>query len=323
MRIVLAGAVTSSKTALQCLIRHEMEVVGVLGHEPSSTASVSGYSRLDGVAEDAGIPYLGFKKINSPAVEEQLLAWSPDVLFVVGLSQLVRGPLLDIARFGCVGFHPTRLPEGRGRAPIAWIVLDRCPAAATFFLMGEGADDGPLFVQEPFEVDETDDSSSVLAKTLEAMVSALDRWLPELKRGVWSSTPQDEDCATWYGVRRPEDGAICWDDSAQSVARLVRSATRPHPGAYAYWRNHKVTIWKCRLEEELPIKGVAGRILRRSSDNHLLVQTGDGLLWLEDYELTGVSQDVLRVGQKLWRGPDPMVALLQSRVEELERRLAE
>jgi len=295
-----------------------MEVVGVLGFEPTSTALVSGYARMDGVAAASGIPYLGFKQINTSAVEQQLREWKPDVLFVVGLSQLIRRPLLDLALKGCIGFHPTRLPKGRGRAPTAWIVLDRCPAAASFFLMGEGADDGPLFVQQDFDVDESDDATSVLRKTLDAMVLALDHWLPQLKAGAWAPTPQVEENATWYGVRRPEDGAIDWLESAENICRLIRAATRPHPGAYTFLREHKLTVWKSRVEENLPIKGVVGRILKKEADDSLLVQAGDGLLWLDEYELEGADTGSLRVGQKLTSEVLGQLRALQLRVDALE-----
>ena len=321
MKIVLAGAVQSSKRALESLIKHGLEVVGVLGHEPASPGLVSGHARLDGVASAANIPYVGFKRINDPAIEEQLRAWQPDVLFVVGLSQLISRALLDVPGLGCVGFHPTRLPKGRGRAPVAWIVLDGCPAAATFFLMGEGADDGPIFVQQDFEVSDSDDATSVLASTLTAMDAVLDRWLPELKDGAWDPTPQDEAEATWYGVRRPEDGLVDWHDAADYIDRLVRSATRPHPGAFSYWREHKVTIWACHLEHDLPIKGVVGRVLRKSLTGALLVQTGGGLLWLDEYEVSGGNEERLRVGQKLGGSLECTLAELRQRLETLERGL--
>ena len=72
---------------------------------------------------------------------------APDLLFVTGLSQIVKPPLLNLPRIGCIGFHPTWLPKGRGRAPLGWLVLDGVPGAATFFLdgrgLGFGADTGP------------------------------------------------------------------------------------------------------------------------------------------------------------------------------------
>ena len=42
----------------------------------------------------------------------------PELVFVVGWSQLVRDPFIELASDGVFGMHPTLLPRHRGRAPI-------------------------------------------------------------------------------------------------------------------------------------------------------------------------------------------------------------
>ena len=71
-------------------------------------------------------------KINSNDIKEQIRKSSVDILFVVGLSQLIDEDIIRMPRFGCVGFHPTKLPKGRGRAPMAWLILDRGEALLHF-----------------------------------------------------------------------------------------------------------------------------------------------------------------------------------------------
>lgn len=204
----------------------------------------------------------------------------------------------EIAKVGIIGFHPTMLPKGRGRAPIAWSVLERQDAAATFFLMEEKADSGAIFIQHPVDVLDSDDSMDISEKIFKAMNSALEDWLPKLKQGVWNPIPQDESLATWYGKRCPEDGIINWSDTADSIDRLVKAATNPYPGAYSYYSGSKVIIWKSELEHELHIKGVVGRILKKDSKRGVLVQCGVGLLWIINYEF--VDDDIeFNVGGKL------------------------
>src|SRR5436190_11524534 len=118
-RIVLAGSVSFSRVTLEGLVHHGANLAGVLGLDPSASEGVSDYARLDDIAEAAGAPYYAFTKINAPDVAETVKSWAPDVLFVVGLSQLIRDEIMSMPRFGSIGFHPTPLPRGRGRAPIA------------------------------------------------------------------------------------------------------------------------------------------------------------------------------------------------------------
>jgi len=327
LRIVLAGSVGSSRRTLQRLLHQGANVVGVLGLSPALAKPVSGYCRLDDIAESANIPYVEFRNINHPGVIFAVREWSPDILFVVGLSQLVKRELSSIPPLGCVGFHPTWLPKGRGRGPVAWLTIDGSPGAATFFLMDEGVDSGPILVQEPFFVSEKDYASDVIDKLETAIDAALDRWLPALLSGELRPTPQTHSSASYYGRRTPEDGLIHWEWSAGEIHDLIRAASGPHPGAYTYVGNHKMIVWRAEIETQMPYRGVIGRILYLDDRKGWLVQTGNGLLWLTDVEITPNAAEnntrELRVGMKLGYAPQDEVYLLQHRITDLEKRLFE
>ena len=316
MKIILIGSVTSSMATLEILIEHNMSPVAVFGYEPAGNETVSGYVHLQEVCARVDITYHGFRRINE--CYNQLAGYEPDLIFAVGLSQLISKEILDLPALGVIGFHPTSLPAGRGRAPIAWIILDRAPGAATFFLMGENIDDGPVFVREPFTVND-DDASGVEALILESLKKALNRWLPELKRGIWNPVPQNELDITFYGARRPEDGLIRWTMPAKDIDRLIKASTHPHPGAFSFVNDQKITVWKSRVEKELRIKGVPGRILLINDRDELLVQTGNGLLWLMHVEAAGGHK--FRVGQKLGYDTELEINTIKAEIENIKGKL--
>jgi methionyl-tRNA formyltransferase len=280
MRIVVAGATVSTHQTLEALIRHGADVVGVLQLRGESSHTVTAFSPLDELAESHGIACATFRNINDSEIVEQVRQWQPDLMFVVGLSQLVHGEMMSIPARGCVGFHPTFLPAGRGRAPLAWLTLDAQPGAATFFLIDEGVDSGPIFVQETFEVTPDDYASDVGQKLISATERALDRWLPELLTGVWNPRPQDEVLATYNGRRIFDDGLLDWNRSSDEIHALIRAASTPHPGAYTWYQGRKLIVWRAELEKHLPWRGAVGRVLHTEIDRGALIQTGDGLLWL-------------------------------------------
>lgn len=321
LRIVLAGSVGSSRLTLQALLRHQANVVGVLELVPDDPAAISGFARLNDVAVEASVPCVGFQNINAPEIVAQVREWQPDLLFVVGLSQLVKTDLLSVPKLACVGFHPTMLPRGRGRAPVAWLVVDATPGAANFFVMDAGTDSGPILVQEPFDVSPTDDAEQVTASLEQAIVRALDRWLPKLLAGEWNPQPQDEAQATYHGKRAPEDGWIDWTKSAHEIHALIRAAGRPHPGAYSYLKDRKLLVWRAELDRVTPFRGVIGRVLLNDAHRGSLVQTGDGLIWLR--EVAWVDGDETRpklsVGQRLGYVVEDEVSRLKERVAELEK----
>lgn len=298
-RIVVAGAVGSTRRILEGLLRNKMKVAAVFGLAEGVSANVSGYSRLDDLAKTHNIPYFDFKNINDSETVGKIRKYKPDLLFAVGFSQLVKTELLSIPKFGCIGFHPTQLPRGRGRAPIAWLILDGVDGAATFFKLEETADSGPILAQVPFPVGPDDYASDVLHSMDNAIDTALDDWLPQLNQGIWNPHTQDDSLATYKPKRSPQDGLIDWTLPAVEIYKLVRAASRPHPGAFSTIKGIKLTVWRASPAKGFSIR-TPGTILRTENEKGWLVKTGSGQLWLQEVELpAGVNPDgLLRPGAR-------------------------
>lgn len=316
MRVGIIGAVGTTATTIKMLLKHEFQIVGVLGHEPINKSNVSGLYDLSLLSKENCLPYSGFIRINDESHKRWMKDKSPDIIFAVGFSQLLDNDWLTMAKYGCVGFHPTVLPKGRGRAPVAWSILNEEPyGAATFFQISSGADSGPVFVQEKFLLEKSDDAESYGVKLKTALQKALDTWLPQLKNGIVNGIPQNENEATYFGKRDPVDGRIDWNVTAYEIDRLIKASTRPHPGAYTYHKKSKLIIWKSRIENQLKYKGVVGRVLLKDSDNSLLVQCGQGTIWLLEYE-HAENKDI-KVGDKLGLMLEDEIFHLHKRIDEL------
>ena len=284
MNIVLIGAVNSSLRLLEKLIEQGMPPTAVFGYQSENISHISGYENLEPTASQAGIEFNAFVRIND--CFEQLKSYEPDLIFVVGLSQLVSEEIIKLPRHGCVGFHPTALPLGRGRAPLAWILLDDCPAAATFFRIGAGVDDGPVFVQKPIDVESSDDVGSLTEKVLSAIDAALDDWLPQLKNEEIFPREQNHSKATYYGKRVESDGKLALGGSAESVFRLIRATSRPYPGAYLLFGNLKIRVWKAEIVR-CTITAVPGSIVDVDQGGNFTIQTGCGHVRVTDCSIEG------------------------------------
>lgn len=312
MKVILVGGVNSTAVTLQKLIEHDLDISMVYGYEPKTTQLVSGYHNLSTLCDDNGINYTPFQKINDHKNEIENLDF--DILFVVGLSQLVSENIINRAKLGAIGFHPTQLPKGRGRAPIAWLVNDVQDGAATFFVLEQEADTGAVFEQECFEVVESDTAKFVESKLLDAMATALDRLLPKIKRGEWHPIPQNETLATEYGVRKPDDGLISWSLSAHKIDRLVKAASEPHPGAFTFHEETKIKVLSSRIENSINITGMTGRVLKVIGQE-VLVQSGSGLIWITP-EQHYLAQ--LKVGQLLGYKLELEIFKLRQEMQQLK-----
>lgn len=314
MNVALIGSVSSSFHCLDALIRGGVEITGVLGVDESQAEAVSDYRSLRPLAERADLPFLSFVKVEEPAVEHFLKGHVPDLLWAIGLSQLVPERLIRIARHGGVGFHPTMLPRGRGRAPVAWtILLGERAAVSLFYLAGE-PDAGDIIVQREVEVLPDDYSEDLIERTNQVLSTVVLELASLIRAGALPRTPQDHTQATYYSKRTASDGLIDWSPPTELVYRLVRATGRPYPGAFTFAGGRKVTVWRARpaSADELGAHGTKeepGTVLRVEPAIGVLVQTADGGLWLTETAVergtAGAVDGVFEVGTRLVSGLHP------------------
>ncbi len=301
MKAVLIGSVSSSAAALRGLLRGGLPPAAVCGLHRRHAETVSDYHDLGPPARAAGIPYVAFDRVTEPSVRAMIERTAPDWLLVIGLSQLVPADMRALARLGSIGFHPTMLPEGRGRAPVAWTILLDRPAAANLFFLTDEADAGDIIAQRPVEVRPDDYAADLIARTnvvLEDMVADL---CPALVAGQVPRTPQDHSRATYYPRRRPEDGLIDWTRPTDEVYRLVRAVSRPYPGAFTFAGGRKLIIWRASPQAVGAERSVPGTVIG-TSEGRPLVCTGNGALRLIDWQWPEGPADELAPGMVLGAG---------------------
>ncbi|WP_165814567.1 methionyl-tRNA formyltransferase [Pararhodobacter oceanensis] len=316
MKIAVIGGVNSTRVLIHSLAKHGYTNCRVWGYVPSDSSSVSGWCDLRAASAALNMSFQPFRKVAE--CENKLRAFAPDILFVVGLSQIVPTSMLGISRIGNIGFHPTALPRGRGRAAIAWMILHRTDGAASFFELRGGVDDGPIIVQETFRVNDTDDAATVEAKILEAEARALDKWLPTLRENGIVGIEQDHKQATWLGRRTQDDGWLNWSQPREEILALIRASAPPHPGAFTYYNDTRIEITAARVCDR-PETGVTGRIVAVYNDRGFDVQCGDALITIKRWQGSHSWQP--RVGMKLGYYVEVEVFKLLSLVKNLEQRI--
>ena len=299
-RVILIGSVNSSLITLKKMVAHQCKLVAVFGIHPEKGRTISGYQDLVCAATELGVQGTHyFSRINDEKYIEQIKALKPDWLFVIGLSQMIGRTLLKVARLGNIGFHPTLLPKGRGRGAIAWIVLGKAEPAASFFILDEGMDSGPIVGQKAIQNQNEWYAQDVLNALVNATDELLDEMLPAMNRGELEFREQDDAEATYLGQRKPEDGRIDWNQSAQEVQRLIRASSRPLPGAFSQFAGQLVRIWKADVSRMYT--GVPGRIIDLDGSDPV-VACGKMAIRIREFECEEPAH--FRVGsdfENVWR----------------------
>jgi methionyl-tRNA formyltransferase len=285
LKTILIGSVESSKIVLEEMIAQHFPPEMVFSLDEQYSAEVSGYFPIHEIAEKNNIPCRKFKKINDLEHTNTIVELKPDYIFVIGLSQLVSKKLIQSAKLGTIGFHPTPLPKYRGRAAVVWqILLGVRKTKCSLFLIDEGMDSGDIIGQEEYLIEPDDYALDVTEKVGEALRRLLRRVLPQVKNAPLNPVKQNEEDATYLLKRIPEDGQINWNDPVEKIHTLIRATSKPYPGAFAnYDGDHKVIFWRADVIENKKYTGIPGQIAYVEKDSINIV-CGDGLLRLYEYD---------------------------------------
>lgn len=235
----------------------------------------SDFVDLRPLARNHGIPLIEVRNSNDSAALKTLRHLTPDLVWVVGWSQLCGPEFLAIPRYGAIGFHPAKLPENRGRAVIPWTILQGASStASTLFWLGEGMDDGDIILQKEFAVTQDETAESLIGKHM----TSLDRMVREVatiaEPADIPAVPQDHSRASYCARRVMEDGLIEWQAPAKDVWRFIRAVGRPYPGAFTFVNGAQMTIWNADFVGRQPIWAMPGQIVQASEDGYV-VQCGD------------------------------------------------
>ena len=287
MKTIVIGAVNSTKTLVEEMLKLGIPVNMVFSLDEAASKDISGYCPLHEFAAEKGIPYKKYIKIND---EENIAAMreiEPDYIFAIGFSQLVSKKIMEIPRYGVIGMHPAFLPKFRGRAVIVWQILEKVRhSKITLFRIDEGADSGDILDQEPFEIGEEDYAEDVLAKTHAASVALFRRALPKLIDGTAVFKEQDHALATYCLKRTPDDGLIDWNAPKEDIYRFIRAISHPYPGAYSYYDGKsKMIIWRAHIGDNRKYYGFPGQ-LAEIDGTKMVIVLKDGLLYVDEFENT-------------------------------------
>jgi methionyl-tRNA formyltransferase len=284
MRTVWVSFDTMGRDCLEAAAEAGAEVVGVVTLPGPVDPERSGQCSFDEVASRLGAELVETTDVNSEETLAAVRALDPDLLFVVGWSQLVQEPLIALAREGVFGMHPTLLPRHRGRAPIPWAILTGLARTGVtlFEIVDSTADSGAIVGQAVVEIDVEETATTLFDRLAEAHVELVRELVPQILARRAPRIAQDPLRASSWPKRKPADGIIDWETRAPYLHDWVRAQTRPYPGAFTFLGGEKVVVWRARpvaLEAPAP----AGTVVAARPDGPV-VACGEGGLLLEEVE---------------------------------------
>ena len=297
MKIVMIGAVEEGWIVFNEVLKNKDytdSVVGIITIDEEDTSKISGYRSFDGLAEAYNKPFYKIKHIRTPEAYDLIKSLEPDLIMVMGWSQLVGDDVLALPKLGSIGLHTTLLPRHRGRAPVPWAIIKQLGRSGnTLFYFTPGVDNGDIIAQKHFYITLDDTAQTVYDKATQAGVDLVMEFLPAIKNGTAPRIKQDESISDHWPKRRPKDGLINWESDALDVHNLIRAVTHPYPGAFTYLNGRKLFIWESHLlgTEELGFEISPGKIHDIAYyENGFVAGTGKGAILISRVQLDGEEE---------------------------------
>jgi len=285
MRICFISGVKFGYELLTHMIENNLNISIVFSYCDNKKTNYSDFTSFDDITKKYNIKHVKVNNINDLENIKILKEIQPDLILVMGWSQLLKKEILHIPKLGTIGSHPTELPKYRGRAPIPWTIIKGLKESAlTFFYVTEEVDEGDIVNQHIFQINQNDDAQTLYEKITVLGKQMIMETIPLLEQNKIKKISQDNSRFIEYWIKRtPEDGKINWTNSAKEIQTLIRATTHPYPGAFTNYKKSKLIIWKAEHIQN-DTNEPAGKLLDISKQG-LKVSTGEGCILLQKVSL--------------------------------------
>lgn len=207
----------------------------------------------------------------------------PDVILVIDFGQMIKEPLLSLARLGCVNVHPSLLPAYRGSAPVQRALMDGLrETGVTLFRLDEGMDTGPVLAQASVEITDSDDTYTLFEKTSRAGTEILLEYLLNASAEDWVFTPQKDEGVSFAPKIDKSEGRILWHSESREIFNRIR-ALGFAPGTYCDAGERRLRIYRA---QESSLSGPPGQIVA-VEDGYPVIACGSGSIKLLEVQPEG------------------------------------
>jgi methionyl-tRNA formyltransferase len=200
--------------------------------------------------------------VNALDFSAKLAKIRPRLGIIGGYSTIFKKPLIELPEMGTINLHGGRVPQYRGGSPLNWqIISGENEVGISVLRVDERIDAGTVLAKGTFTLSADEDIADAHDKANALFPKILVEAVDGLDAGTLKGLEQEETIAGYWHQRNDSDGRIDWHGmAATQVVDLVRSVSRPYPGAFSYLDGHKVRIFKAQVADEV-IHGVPGRVL--------------------------------------------------------------
>ena len=291
MKLCIFGNKTTTKELLVELIHSKEKVTNIVTLSPKDAkdAKISGQ-------DEALIEFAKSKAIEVFNPDNYSLKSNRDITFFqeqrfdiglcTGWQRIIPKPIIDSFKHGIYGWHGSgfEFPNGRGRSPLNWSLrLGLEKIYHNLFRYAYSADDGMVFETEIIHIDKKDYISDLQKKALQHIKQSSLRLLNAINKGPLKLTEQLNHPFLSFPTLNETSGKLNPEImGCQQALNIIRSCSRPFPGAFIVQDSKIFRIWKAS-SEILSTRNRKGCFIL---NDKLVIQFKDGQILSEDFEIS-------------------------------------
>ena len=296
MKILVCAYHNVGYECLKVFIKNKENIVAVFTHQDNPQENIW-FKSVKKLAEKNKIKVYE-QDINTKESIEIIKSLAPDIIFSFYYRNLICEEILNVAKLGAFNMHGSLLPKYRGRCPINWVLVKgEKESGVTLHKMVKSADAGDIVAQKKIKINFKDDAYTLSRKISKQAAKLLNKILPKLKKNKIKFIPQNEAEATYFGGRKPEDGKINWEKSAQDIYNLIRAVAYPFPGAFTFYQKKKLFIWKAKPLKLKKKNKEFGKIIKKNKKN-IFISCGVGILKVPENKLQLENKEKINLQAK-------------------------
>ncbi|MFZ6753035.1 formyltransferase [Undibacterium sp. Dicai25W] len=235
--------------SIKTLLARGVQIKLVVTHEDNPAETIW-FDSVAALCKEHGIESITPTDPKNPELRAQIAEIAPDFIFSFYYRHMLPVDLLGLAKRGAYNLHGSLLPKYRGRVPVNWAVLQgETETGATLHEMAAKPDAGAIIAQTAVPILPDDTAYEIFGKLTVAAEQTLWHALPRLIDGSFVALPNNLAAGSYFGGRKPEDGRIDWNQTANQVYNLHRAVAPPYPGAFFEQFGHHFIIEKARLSD--------------------------------------------------------------------------
>lgn len=189
MNIFICGQKSFGKAILKILYESGYNIVGV-----APPPQEKYYDKMQVYALKLGIPVIS----DCDQLISMDIPDNTDLVIAAHSHWYISDKIIQKAKYGAIGFHPSLLPRHRGQDAIRWAVaMGDMVTGATVYWLNQVVDGGDILLQKHIFIDRNQDYHELWKRIFPIGIEMLLEAVGMIEKGVAPKIKQDEKYATW------------------------------------------------------------------------------------------------------------------------------